>query len=301
MPNTVHSVLIDLVHGFSVETTPKSAKKINNFLELIDAGTVVYVTLLPNSGIRDTLETCKLLADQNLVPVPHFAARQIPSRKILEESLKQLRDETGTTQVLTIAGGANSPIGDFASSMDILGTGLFDKFGIDTIGIAGHPEGSPDISDKGIEDALLWKKALAERSDANFYIVTQFCFEAKPIIDWVGRIAYLGIDMPIHLGVPGIASLAALIKHATMCGIGPSIQILKKQTRNAARLMQTATPEKLLIDLAKHRFNNPDFPIADIHVYPLGGLRKSAEWFRGIENDRYAVELPGPSQSISAN
>ncbi len=300
MSTTVNESLANLVRGFSVETTPNAAKKIKNFLELISPGTAVYVTLLPGSDMADTLETCKLLANQDLVPVPHFAARQIRDRRELENSLKRFRDETGSTQVLAIAGGSSKPVGEFHSSMQLLETGLFDKAGIERIGIAGHPEGSPDISDKDIESALLWKDQFAERSDANFHLVTQFCFQAQPVIDWVERISKLGIAMPIHLGVPGLASLAALIKHATMCGIGPSMQILRKQSKNAARLIQTATPDKLLADIAKHRFNRPDFPISDIHVYPLGGLRKSAEWFRNIENGTTAINMSESAARRSA-
>src|SRR3546814_12435059 len=53
----------------------------------------------------------------------------------------------------------------FDSSMAILETGLFDKHGVETIGVAGHPEGSPDIAPAALEAALAWKNAFAERSE----------------------------------------------------------------------------------------------------------------------------------------
>ncbi len=282
--------LTRLVQGFSVETTPGASKKINDYREFIAPGTIVYVTLLPGSGISETLTTCKLLADQEMVPAPHFAARQIPSRKVLEDSLNRFVGETGSTQVLAIAGGSPKPIGEFDNSMQLLETGLFDKVGITKIGVAGHPEGSPDIPQQEVESALQWKNEFSQRSDAEFYIVTQFCFDAQPIIRWIERISEMGNTLPVHLGVPGVATLGTLIKHATQCGIGASMQVLRKQARNATKLIRNTNPEKILIDIANHKINNPDFSITDIHVYPLGGLRKSAEWFRAVESNQVALD-----------
>src|SRR3546814_8442441 len=96
--------------------------------------------------------------------MPHFAARSIPSRQALEDYLKALADVTELRHVVTLAGAVDKPLGPFDSSMAILETGLFDKHGVETIGVAGHPEGSPDIAPAALEAALAWKNAFAERS-----------------------------------------------------------------------------------------------------------------------------------------
>jgi 5,10-methylenetetrahydrofolate reductase len=104
--------------------------------------------------------------------MPHFAARSIPSRAHLEDWLKALSGEVedwlkalsgevGITEIVALAGAVDQPVGDFDSSMAMLDTGLFDKYAIRRIGIAGHPEGSPDISDEDIRQALAWKNAFA--------------------------------------------------------------------------------------------------------------------------------------------
>ena len=49
----------------------------------------------------------------------------------------------GVKQALVI-GGSAEPIGNYHCSLQILDTGLFNGM---KIGIAGHPDGSPDISD----------------------------------------------------------------------------------------------------------------------------------------------------------
>ena len=281
----MNSALKQLVHGYSVETTPGSATKIPDYRYILSLGTTVYVTLLPGSTIDDTLSICERLVSEGFNPVPHYAARQIPNRKKLEDSLKRFRDDSGGTQVLALAGTSATPVGDYENSMQLLDTGLFDKMGIQRIGVAGHPEGSPDISKAQLAHAIEWKNTFAERTDADMHIVTQFCFEASPVIEWERQLVESGNALPIHIGVPGVATIGTLIKHAAACGIGASAQFLKKQARNATKLLMNSTPERLLRDLANHRIENPDSIIETLHVYPLGGLRKSAEWFDNIQSE----------------
>ena len=60
----------------------------------------------------------------------------------------------------------------------------------------------------------------AERSGAELYVVTQFCFEAEPVIAWDRRIQAEGNRLPIYIGVPGLATIKTLLAHAKACGIG---------------------------------------------------------------------------------
>jgi methylenetetrahydrofolate reductase (NADPH) len=66
-----------------------------------------------------------------------------------------------------------------------------------------------------------------------------------------------GNALPIHIGVPGVATIGTLIKHAAACGIGASAQFLKKQARNATKLLMNSTPERLLKELMDHRIQIP--------------------------------------------
>ncbi|MDE0310145.1 MAG: methylenetetrahydrofolate reductase [Acidiferrobacterales bacterium] len=277
--------LARLLHGYSVETTPGSAAKIPDYRLILSPGTEVYVTTLPGSTIDDTMTVCERLKKEGFVPVPHIVARQIPDAKKLYDGLARFRDNCDGNHVLTIAGGAAKGVGEFDSSMQLLETGLFDKLGIHTIGVAGHPEGSPDISDQQIESALQWKQAFSLRTDASMYIVSQFCFEAKPIIEWEARLTAAGIDLPLHVGIPGVATIGTLLKHAAACGIGNSMLYLRKQARNASKMLTSLKPEPLLNDLAEYQKKNPASKIEKLHIYPLGGLRKSVEWINRIEQE----------------
>ena len=177
--------------------------------------------------------------------------------------------------------------------MELLETGLFDRHSIRQIGVAGHPEGSPDIGGPELSAALSWKNDFAARSDAQFYIATQFCFEAAPIIAWDRAIRAAGNNLPIHIGIPGLATLKTLINHARACGIGPSMRFLTRQARNVAKLMSVNAPDRLLLDLAKYKALDPDCGIRQLHFYPLGGLKKSAAWANAVQDGDFTLKRDG--------
>ena len=80
--------IIDLVQDFTIETTPGSAAKIADYRDHLRPGTRVAVTFLPGSDFADTLATATRLKNEGFEPMPHFAARSIPSRAALEDYLK---------------------------------------------------------------------------------------------------------------------------------------------------------------------------------------------------------------------
>ena len=285
----LHQCISDVMRGFTTEVTPGSAAKIERFSDHLRPGTTVYVTFLPGSDFADTVRVATRLRDEGFEPVPHIAARSMPDRAFLEENLKRLRDEAGVDHVLVIAGGVDRPVGEFTDSMQILETGLLDKYGIGRIGIAGHPEGSPDIPDAAVRDALKWKNDFADRTGADLYIATQFCFEAAPIIAWDQRIQAEGNRLPVNIGIPGLATIKTLLNHAKACGVGNSMRFLTKQARNVTRLMSVSAPDQLVTGLARYMADDPGCGIRGVHMYPLGGLRKSALWTYAVIDGRFRL------------
>src|SRR5437867_1925326 len=170
-----------LVSGFSIETTPPTAARVESFRSLLPVGTKVNVTFLPGTDYLDTVATAARLRAEGMVPVPHIAARSIADVSALETYLKRLQSEALVDQVLVIGGGVSNPVGRFHSSVQLLETGLFEKYGIRKIGIAGHPEGTPDIPPAEVEKALRQKTAYAQATGTEMYLVTQFCFETAPV------------------------------------------------------------------------------------------------------------------------
>jgi len=278
-----------LLTGFTAETTPGAASKIPDFREHLRPGTVVYITFLPGSDFNDTVAVATRLRNEGFIPVPHFAARSIKDEQTLNENLARVVGESGVDWVLCIAGAVDSPVGEFTDTMQILKTGLFDKHDIKRIAVAGHPEGSPDMTDDAIYAALKWKNNFQKKTDAELYLVTQFAFEAAPIIAWEKMLRREGNTLPIHIGIPGLATLKTLLMHARACGIGNSMKFLTKQARNVSRLLVVNTPDKLIRDLADYQHSNPKSGITGVHMYPLGGLRKSAKWSYAVTDGQFTL------------
>ena len=279
--------------GFTAETTPGSAAKIPDFRHHLRPGTVVYITFLPGSDFNDTVAVASRLRNEGFIPVPHFAARSIPDEKTLDEYLARVCGEAGVDWVLCIAGAVDKPVGSYTDSTQLLDSGLFDRHGIRKIAVAGHPEGSPDMSDESIMSALRWKNAFAEKTDADLYVVTQFVFEAEPIIAWDKMLQAEGNRLPIHIGIPGLATLKTLLMHAKACGIGASMKFLTKQARNVTKLMVVNTPDKLVRNLSSYVADDPESGIAGVHMYPLGGLRRSAAWSYAVTDGNFTLNEKG--------
>ncbi len=291
-------IVIDLLADFTAETTPFSAAKVEDFREVLRPGTTVFITFLPGSNFEDTIAVAARLRKEGFNPVPHLAARSIPNAAFLDENLGKLRDEADVNEVLTIAGAVEEPIGEFSDSMQVLNTGLIDKHGIKKIGVAGHPEGSPDMSDDTIAAALNWKNDFADRSDAELYVVTQFCFEVDPIIAWDKAMRASGNTLPIRIGIPGIATIKTLLNYSKACGIGNSINFLKKQARNVTKLMTASAPDNLISDLAHYKMRDPECGVIGCHMYPLGGIKKTAKWTYAVIDGEFTINPGGKGFTV---
>ncbi len=282
-----------LLHGTSLEATPTSASKVEDFRHHVAEGTTVYVTFLPGSDFQDTLGVVKRLKNEGMYPVTHLAARSIPDQETLNGMLGALADLNASEEVLIIGGGVDQPVGKFDSSYQMLETDLFQKHGVQKIGIAGHPEGSPDISDTAIKEALLAKIAYGKEHNLKLYIATQFCFEAAPIIAWHDMLRGWGSDLEIHIGLPGPATIKTLLRFAQISGIGNSMRFIKKQAANVTKLLMQQAPDELIADLASYKIANPDTNISHCHLYPFAGFAKTAAWLDTVQKGNIVLKKKG--------
>src|SRR5262249_5446587 len=147
------------------------------------------------------------------VPVPHITARSLAGDGALDELLGGLVEQAAVDDVLVVAGGIKTPAGAYNGTMDVLHSGLLERHGIVRAGVAGHPEGSPDISPEAVRAALAEKNAFAESSPIEFRIVTQFALAAAPYLEWERRIREQGNRLPIVAGIPGVTSPPTLLKY----------------------------------------------------------------------------------------
>ena len=281
--------LASFLTGHSVEVMPRTAEKVEDFRALFAPETRIYIAHIDGTPIEDMVATARRLANDGFTVMPHFPARIIKDEATLADWIARYQGEAGVHQGLILAGGVTEPHGDFHSSMQLLETGLFDKAGFDRLHVAGHPEGNRDIdadgSERSVMEAARWKQAFTERTDAKMAMATQFAFEAQPIIDWTDRLRENGVTLPVHVGLAGPAKLQTLIKFAIACGVGPSLRVLQKRAMDVTKLVLPYTPDEVALELAQHKAANPGSLIEAAHIFPLGGIKQSAEWVQGVMAD----------------
>ena len=279
-PATGSADLAAFLQGFSIEVMPRTAEKVEDFRALLPGGTRVYIAHIDGTPIDEMVATAARLRTEGFEPMPHFPARIIADRAMLKDWVARYRGEADVKQALLLAGGLPKPKGDLHSSMQLLESGAFDGF--ERLHVAGHPEGNKDIdpdgSDRMVMEALRWKQAFAERTDAQMAIATQFCFDAGPVIHWANRLQAEGIALPVHIGVAGPAKLQTLIKFAIACGVGPSLKVLQKRAMDVSKLLVPYEPDAFLEALAAHKAKTPGFGIEAVHFFPLGGIKATADW-----------------------
>ena len=277
--------IISLIDGFTIELSPKVRHKLKSIP--LDKKNNIYITYLPDASENDILETVDFVSKNNLTPITHLPARTMKNLDHVSQFLSQVRERTDSKKILVIGGGGNQ-LGQISSSLEILNSGILEEYNFDEIGIAGHPEGSPDISQETIDNFLNDKFDLTKSKGLNLELVTQFFFDAKPFIDWCDSLTEKKITIPVRVGFPGPASFKTLLNFGLMSGVGNSINFLKKNSSKVTDLLTKTSNDEMLISLAEYAYMKN--PLKSFHCFPFGGFEKTCLWLNEIQNGDFIVE-----------
>ena len=230
------------------------------------------VTASPAKGQNVTIDLAASLAAHGYQVAPHLSAQQIRDRVHLAEIVTRCR-AAGITEVFVVGGDRTDTPTDFADAFGLLVALHELDSGFTSIGIAGHPEGHPDTSD----DVLL--EALAAKAPLATYITTQIVFDPRVILSWVAQIRRRGIDLPVHVGIPGVVHRQKLIRVSGALGLGESAKFLKKQQTMFWRFFVPGgySPAKILDGLAPH-LGDDDQAVQGLHVFTFNDLEPTEAW-----------------------
>jgi methylenetetrahydrofolate reductase (NADPH) len=280
--------LAALLPSASVEISSRG-HQIAELRDHFAAGTDVTITFLPGDNYRHNVETAAALRHAGFNPVLHIAAREMASREALDDFLARARGEADVSRILLIAGDVATTRGPFKSTRDACASGLIEAHGIASVSVAGHPEGHPFLE---MPDALKGLKAWRDwgrRTGTRVDVVTQFCFESTPILQWMAELDRAGIDLPVIVGLAGPATPATLTKFALRCGIGNSMRALRSQIGRFGRLLMDNGPDDVVRGL-RCAPAAATVSIAGFHLFPFGGLRKAGGWLRSCDRDPPGLE-----------
>jgi methylenetetrahydrofolate reductase (NADPH) len=286
--------IMALVASASLEMTPRERETVAAAAEFLAPGTEVFISAPPAVSHHDIVSSAVALRRRGFEPVPHVAARSLVGFTQLNDLLARVAGEAGVRRALVIGGDLDPPTGPFHAGLDVLSLGLFEKHGFTTIGLAGYPEGHPRIAQPELARALAAKLALLRQAGIEAFVVSQFVFDAAPVLDWLQTLRAHEKLLPVRIGLAGPAGIATLARYAVRCGIGHSINALVRHGTSIARLVTETGPEAVVRQLAVAQ---P--PVSGLHLFSFGGLPRTARWLRAVTDGDFRIAGDGPGFTVA--
>ncbi len=246
----------------------------------------VSVTCLPHHGPERTVEKSTRLARLGYHAVPHLAARSITSETHLHTLLLELQG-AGVSELFVVAGDRRTPAGPYCWSGQLLEA--VKAYSADfSVGIAGYPEGHPHLSQDKLESSLEIKAPLASS------LVTQMCFSAEAISNYLRTIRQNGVELPVWVGVPGPVSVKKLVALGARLGVGRSLK-LARSSGMASALCQRGDfmnydSGRLIRELHQELAGDPLF--AGFHVYTFNDLSRLPGLLESLPRPRETSATP---------
>ncbi len=264
LSNSVHEAYMEVFPTDSIEAK----------LDVLEPGSYVAVTCSPSKGVDVTLDMSERIAARGFKVVPHVAAKMVKDEAHLHEIMARL-DDMPIVSLFVPGGDATKPAGKYLTALDLLRDIAEFEHRFEDIGVAGHPEGHPAVTDEVLLEELLKKQEFSN------YVVTQMCFDADLIGNWVHEIRDAGVSLPVWIGLPSVSNRASLMTTSLRIGVGNSLRYLKNHGNIAVQLLKTREyrPDDLLIDLAPY-IADPDLDIQGHHIYCFNQVEKAENWRR---------------------
>lgn len=254
---------------FELIPLPSVAKQI----EFLPEAATVTVTSSPTRGLEPTLELAAELSRRGFTVIPHLAARSVTDRAHLSR-IVQFLDSAGLGRVFIVAGDSKET-GEFPDGLSLI-RDMKDLGSLPEIGIPAYPDGHPFISDEVL------RRVLAEKQEDASYMTTQMCFDASTIADWISQTRSQNITLPLHIGIPGVASLQKLISVSAQIGVGQSARYLSRHTGLFRRLgpQSSFSPDQLIADLIGV-ITDPAADVEALHLYSFNQIESLEAWRTG--------------------
>lgn len=265
-----------LIDACSLEVVAKDIPALIAAAPRLRPGSSIFIPDLPGQDDDTRLAAARAVRKLGFEPMPHLSARRIASLGALEAFVKRAVDEAGVERCLVIAGDPSTPMGPFPDSASLIETGVFERSGIQVVGVGGHPESHPvmDMTDRW--QVLADKCRSIEARSMAPLIITQFAFDADIVLAWLGALRERGIGHPVRVGVPGPAGVAVLARYAALCGVSACASMLRKYGVSIGKLLSTAGPD-LFVDRLATGLTEAHGEVG-LHVFPFGGIARSVGW-----------------------
>lgn len=266
---------------YSLEVTPRDNEAFEAVARLLPPPTEVFVAKLPDQAPDLLVEACARYRRAGFRPVPHLVARNIEGVDKLRLLLSRLAGDAKVERALMLAGDRREPVGPFKNALDLLETALLPEHGIRSLAFACFPEGHPSIAADQLQRALDAKLAAAARDGLDVLLVSQFLFDARPLLDYTRRLRAGGIAAPLRAGLAGPADVGTLLKFAGELGVGASRRVVQSRADGPEGPEADQTPRALATALAAAQAAEPSLGIEGFHFFAFGSTAETIAWADG--------------------
>ena len=261
----------------SLETTAKNAVQFCQLEATIPRNTPINIAFLGSENLDDRVAAVAALHASGLQPRPIISARRQTSTNVLKSYLSQAVEAGQVRGVFLVGGDPSTPKGPLSDSLQLINGGFLDGLGIETVGVAGYPEGHPRISSDVLARYLKLKTRTLADKGFSIEITTKLSFNVNRVISWIEEIRHAGIDAPIRIGMPSPTTLIAMLKFAQQCRVETSAHLLHQYGWRLTSLLDSTGPNRFL-DTLSHQMSQRNLGTLGLHIFQLGQLDKAIKW-----------------------
>ena len=300
----IADAIIDRVGHAHLELIP--TPKAHLQFEHLPANSIVSVTASPAKDLQATMDMAAQLIDLGHTVIPHLAARMVEGPEHVATIARWINDH-GVQDVFVIGGDAPEPFGPFLDAAAFIRALLDSNADLARIGFGGYPDGHAAIPDVALAAALVEKQQLVLSAGISGWVSTQMCFDTAQVTRWLTATRAAGLELPVHLGIPGVIDTVKLLTMGTKLGIGASLRYLRKNRAVVSKLAAPGGYDPM--DMLAPMANDLDrLDISALHVFTFNQVANTVAWQLAVGGgasflDHTALDASGtaPTASITTN
>ncbi len=244
-------------------------------------GATVSVTASPAKPLEATIDLAAALDARGFDVIPHLSARMVRDADHLAGIVARL-EQLRIRRIFVIGGDAEEA-GAYFDAGAVLRALAEMGAEFDGVGIGAYPEGHHIFDDETARLALHDKQPFATS------MTTQMCFDGEAISSWLEKMRADGIELPVIIGIPGVADRLKLMRISTRIGVGRSVKFLSRHRGLVRAFVEPGgySPDELLEDMAA-TLADPAADIVGVHIYTFNEVETTERWRR-----EYLASLAG--------
>lgn len=236
----------------------------------LPAGATTTVTASPSHGIEATIDLCEALIARGHEATPHLAAHMFRDRAHVADLLDRCR--SAGIRGAFIVGGDAKDRGEIHDGLALIRLMADLGHPFTSIGVPGYPEGHPSISSDILVRALRDKQAHAS------HVTTQMSFDPEAITNWITRMRAERVTLPVHLGLPGAATLGRLTTMGARIGVAGSVRYLRKHRSLLGHLLKRSFGPDALLEALAPTLADATADVRAIHLFTFNQVEATVIW-----------------------